>query len=398
MSEASGTTKTKSGAIERGKKYRFVVQSAEEAIQTLRERLGPEAKVISVKQIDGEGLSRFLNSPKLEIIATLPEKEASPEKPAATSRTKRPAKQIEAQNEAVDTDAGKPANDPDRDNLDAELAGDVPPPVRANRTPYGQKPASKTHEPSNVWTVLRKTGFDENLLGSLRYDGGSDGGKLDELPLSRALAEVNRRLRIEYQEIENTPVTSRIAFFGTPGVGKTTALCKRLSNDVFLNRKNVEVMKLDSDTPNPDDALCLFCDVLGVPLQRDGGQNSVDTKADVLYVDLPGMPMSEREQWGKLRQRLDVLDIATRVLVVNGMYESSLIGAAFDLGERMGATHIVLTHMDEMAGAAKLWPYVLRGKLCPLFASHGQNVTSDYSEDILRLLLEKTFPTNILGL
>lgn len=394
MSEATGTAKTKPAAIERGKKYRFVVQSAEEAIQTLRERLGPEAKVISVKQIDGEGLSRFLNSPKLEIIATLPEKESAPEKPVPPAKGRRNAKQPEIEEPAHEE---KPAaSDPDRDNLDAELAGDIPP-ARASRTPYGQKSASRNREPTNVWTVLRKSGFDENLLGSLRYDGGADGGKLDELPLPRALAEVNRRLRIEYQEIEAKAVTSRIAFFGTPGVGKTTALCKRLSNDVFLNRKNVEVLKLDSDTPNPDDALCLFCDVLGVPLQRDGGQNSIDTKADVLYVDLPGMPMSEKEQWGKLRQRLDVLDIGTRVLVVNGMYESSLIGAAFDLGESMGATHIVLTHMDEMAGAAKLWPYVLRGKLCPLFASHGQNVTSDYSEDILRLLLEKTFPTNILG-
>jgi len=396
MSEATGTTKTKPAAIERGKKYRFVVQSAEEAISTLRERLGPEAKVISVKQIDGEGLSRFLNSPKLEIIATLPEKEDTPEKPEPPAKPKNAAR-TPPSGEKAPKEEKSSASDPDRDNLDAELTDDVPPPARASRTPYGQKSASKTREPSNVWTVLRKTGFDENLLGSLRYDGGSDGGKLDDLPLPRALAEVNRRLRLEYQAIEAKPVTSRIAFFGTPGVGKTTALCKRLSNDVFLNRRNVEVMKLDSDTPNPDDALCLFCDVLGVPLQRDGGQNSVDTKADVLYVDLPGMPMSEREQWGKLRQRLDVLCIETRVLVVNGMYESSLIGAAFDLGERMGATHIVITHMDEMAGAARLWPYVLRGKLCPLFASHGQNVTSDYSEDILRLLLEKTFPTNILG-
>lgn len=385
MSEASGSTKSKPAGIERGKKYRFVVQSAEEAISTLRERLGPEAKVISVRQIDGEGLSRFLNSPKLEIVATLPEKPEAPA-PAPAAPAKAPRAPLPA--------APAKNADPDRDNLDAELSTDAPAAItRPKKNPYG---GTKGREPANVWTVLRKTGFDDSFLGSLRYEGGPDDTKLEDLPLPNALAEVNRRLREEYQAIEPRPVTGRIAFFGTPGVGKTTALCKRLSNDVFLNRKNVEVLKLDSDTPNPDDALCLFCDVIGVPLQRDGG-NSIETNADVLYVDLPGMPMSEKEQWGKLRQRLDVLNVETRVLVVNAMYESSLVGAAFDLGDRMGATHIVLTHLDEMAGAAKLWPYVLRGKLCPLFASHGQNVTSDYSEDILRLLLEKTFPTNILG-
>jgi flagellar biosynthesis protein FlhF len=61
----------------------------------------------------------------------------------------------------------------------------------------------------------------------------------------------------------------------------------------------------------------------------------------------------------------------------------------------MGATHLVVTHMDEVVSAARLWPCVLRGGLTPLFASHGQNVTSDFSEDILRLLLEKTFPQAI---
>jgi hypothetical protein len=38
----------------------------------------------------------------------------------------------------------------------------------------------------------------------------------------------------------------------------------------------------------------------------------------------------------------------------------------------------------------------LRGGLTPFFASHGQNVTSDYSDDVLRILLEKTFPATLI--
>ena len=119
--------------------------------------------------------------------------------------------------------------------------------------------------------------------------------------------------------------------------------------------------------------------------------------ADILYADLPGMPLSETAQWMKLRSRLDILNFETRVLVVNAMYEASHLGAAFDLGQKMGATHLVITHMDEVISASRLWTCVLRGRLTPLFASHGQNVTSDYSEDILRLLLEKTFPQSLAG-
>ena len=39
-----------------GKKFRLVVSSAEEAVRVIREKLGDDAKVLSVKQFGGEGL------------------------------------------------------------------------------------------------------------------------------------------------------------------------------------------------------------------------------------------------------------------------------------------------------------------------------------------------------
>src|SRR5690349_2477935 len=50
-------------------RYRFIVRSAEEAVSVLRERFGTAARVVSVRQVEGTGLARFLQSPKLEIIA-----------------------------------------------------------------------------------------------------------------------------------------------------------------------------------------------------------------------------------------------------------------------------------------------------------------------------------------
>jgi len=393
MSETSHATKTTPPDIERGKKYRFVVSSAEEAISTLRERLGVEAKVLSVKQVDGQGLSRFLNSPKLEIVATVPELEALPEMEEIPEP--KPARARKTEKAAPKEEISKPATDPLRNELEAELAAEAPAPQQGRRTKTYAAP-SRSHRPSDVWTLLKNAGFDAALLSSLHYEDTDNVSKIDELPLPRAIAEVNRRLRQEYQSIDDVPATNSIAFFGTPGVGKTTALCKRLANDVFLKRKNVEVLKLDSDTPNPDDALSLFCDVLGVPLSRDTEQSEIPTESDILYLDLPGLPMDERAQWAALRSRLDALQVQTRVLVINGMYEANLISAAFDLGESMGATHLVVTHMDELLSAAKLWPFVLRGGLSPLFACLGQNVTSDYEENILRILLEKSFPSNLI--
>ena len=38
----------------------------------IRDKLGDDARVLSVRQVGGEGLKRFISSPKLEVIAEVP--------------------------------------------------------------------------------------------------------------------------------------------------------------------------------------------------------------------------------------------------------------------------------------------------------------------------------------
>ena len=55
-----------------GKKFRLTVKSAEEAVRVIRDKLGENARVLSVRQVGGEGLRKFISSPKLEVIAEVP--------------------------------------------------------------------------------------------------------------------------------------------------------------------------------------------------------------------------------------------------------------------------------------------------------------------------------------
>ena len=70
-----------------GKKFRLVVRSAEEAVRVIRDKLGDDAKVLSVRQLGGEGLKRFISSPKLEVIAEVPAEEPTtiPQQPETSS-------------------------------------------------------------------------------------------------------------------------------------------------------------------------------------------------------------------------------------------------------------------------------------------------------------------------
>ncbi len=350
-------------ALIEGRKYRFIVSSAEEAVRVIHERMGERARVVSVRQVDGKGLSRFLASPKLEVIATIPTDEPDPVL------------------QSGDADAYQPRID--------EPSADVSPPQ--SETTAG---AREGHPQERLGALLRRAGFDGSLLGPLK--NSPQWQELEGMAVPHALARVSLWLREEFDRARSCDVSRRIAFLGTPGCGKTTALCKRLAADVFLRGKTVQVLKLEGDTPNADDALSVFCDVLGVNLLRDPVELDDIAGESELYIDMPGISMSQEDEQGAFKEQLDFLGIDTRVLVVNAAYETDIIKENYACAERMGATHIVFTHLDEVSHYTKLWQFILRGGLTPWFFSHGQNITSDFTEDVLNYLMEQTFPTNLL--
>ena len=90
-----------------------------------------------------------------------------------------------------------------------------------------------------------------------------------------------------------------------------------------------------------------------------------------------------------------MLDIETRVLVVNAAYDRAVIDQVIRLSALLGATHLALTHFDELSNSTKLWPVVLRSGLTPLCVCHGQNVTGDFSTNVLNQLIARTFPEQL---
>src|SRR3954470_23932525 len=65
-----------------GSCFKFTVRSAEEAVSLIRERLGANARVLSVRSVEAKGLRKFFGAPRLEVIAQM---DGAPEAPVATS-------------------------------------------------------------------------------------------------------------------------------------------------------------------------------------------------------------------------------------------------------------------------------------------------------------------------
>jgi len=334
-------------------RYKFVVSSADEAVSVLRERLGENAKVISVRQIEGAGLARFLRAPKLEVIARV-------EVPA-------PAQEFE---------------EPRIEEPVADLA-QVP------AAPVDEKTESLPVD-ERLGQILLRAGFNEGTVGRIRSLSAWE--RLLKAPLGTALTEVAIMLRGEYMRGARKPLDNSVAFIGTPGTGKTTALCKRLVTEVFFHNRRARVLKLDLDRPNPNDALSAFCEAMGVPLGRDSADALEGNRDERLYIDFPGISADNRAEINEVSQALDQHRVTGRVLVVNAAYDAELIKRAYAFGEELSATHVVFTHLDELIHWGKLWEFVLGHRLQPLFLSAGQNLAGDFSEQVFDSIMERTFP------
>lgn len=319
-----------------------MVRSAEEAVHAIRSQLGENARVVSVQAIPQSGLSRLIGSPKFEVIAEVPAPEPEPE-PAP---------------------------------LPIASAG-------AARRAYVQR---ETETGARLPSVLRRAGFSEQFVS--RVAAQTDGGK--ERPLHQALAELGRDLRETLMKAPSRPLPARVAFLGAAGVGRTTALCKWMSYQVFEAGRVGSVWKVEFDRPNPTAALDVFCEAVGVPALH----YTPDLQADegFLLADLPALSRRGGDANRRIREFLEREKFDGRVLVLNAAYDIEALQAACSAGLDLGATHLVLTHLDEVARWGRLWDFLLQGQLTPLFLSTGPGLAGDLETDVIGSLIRHTLP------
>ena len=356
-----------------GTRYRFVVNSAEQAVKVLRERLGEDARVISVKQVEGVGLAKFLRAPKLEVIAEkggVPQSDVAQPEDEMLADSFAPRAPSPAAKRAVQAAYERPLAEPS-----PELTHD------ASDAPVAEDALSR---------LLHRSGFSDKVVARLKWH--RKWPEIVKSPVRKALASVAELLREEHDKNPQNPIGTRVAFLGTPGVGKTTALCKQLGMEVMYKQKHPAVFKVDMEKPNPGDGLAAFCDVLGVPMYRSASELGGRSPNQTLYVDLPGLNPAISEEIVEAFDLLERLEVSTRVLVVNAAYDASAMKRAYRLGSALGATHVIFSHMDEVTEWGKLWDFVLAPELTPLFLSSGQNIGADYSEEVLETILERSFP------
>jgi flagellar biosynthesis protein FlhF len=240
--------------------------------------------------------------------------------------------------------------------------------------------------------LLRRSGLTETAL--TRLQTRANWHELSRLPLHRALAETSRLLREQAEARPGRPPLTRAAFLGAAGVGRTTALCKWLSVEVFRRARMGHVVTHEFDRPNPLGPLPVFAEALGVPLAHFPCETKPAVPGGFVYFDLPSISYRRPSDNNALAEWLDREEIEERVLVMNAAYDRAAMRQAYTAGRDLGATHLVFTHLDEVPQWGKLWDYLFDAELEPLFIATGPSLTGDCEEDVSGAIARRTLPEN----
>lgn len=359
-----------------GTLYKFIVANAHEAASVIRERLGEHARVLSVRTVEPSGLRGLWASPKLEVIAAMDLPVAAPASAAAT------VSPVGASLLATSDEEASPV---------ATTASAAPAGPRATvQSPQRIITSLSPMARPELAPLLRRSGFSEAILS--RLENAPVWTSLQEMPLHRALVETGRYLRRVAGARRAAAPLTRAAFFGPAGTGRTTALCKWLGTEVSRRARIGHVVTAEFDAPMSRGPLPVVCEALGVPLAHFPASTQPATPGGFVYFDLPALSLRDPAANAPLATFLDREQITERVLVLNAAYGHAALRAGYARGRELGATHVVFTHLDELAQWGVLWDYLIDGGLEPLFLATGPSVTGECDDEVFDALTRRTLP------
>ncbi len=334
----------------------FVAASAEEAVAQIRARLGPDAVVLNVRPLKAPGLARLWQKPMIEVMAYRPEP-PTPAGPPVNETMAAFRQELEEIKQQVDLN-----------NSGWRVAG-----------------------------LLQKTGLlplhTQNLLDALKTARGDNppASLAEEIDLARS--QLARKFRAPYAIGPH----SMHVLIGPAGSGKTTALCKWLTQSVLVEGRIARVWRLDGVTVNTAEFLSVHGEALNVAVERSWTPDGRALHEDIGFMDLPGVdwrsPLAIRELAGHLAQ----MGSPHMHLVLNGAYDVNVLLAQVRAFSALPLEDLIISHLDEEPHWGKLWNLTLGAGLPIKYLSAGQNIPGDFWEASAERILARQFPRSSMN-
>jgi flagellar biosynthesis protein FlhF len=320
--------------------HTFIADSANAAVEQIRNELGPSAVVLSVRKLPRNGLSRLIGKDRIEVVASVDD----------SARSSVPAL-------APAPIAAPVSRDPVID-LQAE--------VRALKQQFADM-RREWNAPlaANDW--LSQYLNDRAILPCFRETIAAG------LPARAREDQVEDVLRSKWRSEPQLNGAAVHIFVGVPGSGKSTVLCKMLAQTCLVERHAATLYQLDTHLANSSSKPAIFAEIVGAQYERTMPL-AFERREESVFIDLPGVSLGDEKGLNALRPVIQAFGVPEIHLVVNGAYEAVHLLEQVRFFSEIGITGLIVSHLDEETRWGKVWNLVLGTNFVVRHLSLGQNV------------------------
>jgi len=389
---------------------KFTARTELEAIDMVKDELGPDALVISIKKIQNKGLFAFLRKPSVEVLAAYDESKLAKPGETAPSSAATPAlsapsalqTDFESAKKDVQAAASQKRNEQIKSDQDEKIkmlqdmlltTSDM---LRRTQNQLSVAHHNMTHErlyQNNLLQIffdaLRENDVNEDIAREI----------LDELD-DEALVEkldINFIVKIVYnsltkiigdpQSLQAESATGNpkmFAFIGPTGVGKTTTIAKLTANLKLNKGLNVGLITADTYRIAAIEQLKTYGDILSldvaVAYKADDLLSHIEEKrnsCDVILIDTAGRSHKNAENLTELRDLLEIDESIEKFLVLSLTTKFEDMVDIITVFSEICDFKIIFTKLDETGKMGNIVNICHRTGKKLSYITFGQNVPDD---------------------
>jgi flagellar biosynthesis protein FlhF len=380
-------------------------KSMSEALREVKELLGPEALILSTKEIPRRS-GAWGRSSGFEVVAAIdaPE-EIDVFSTTGANRIDEPDSEIlptESQNHLAATYS--PPTMMRRSHANAKSKVKKQPKSQAEFEPELAEPGLpfKGRAPILLYQDLVQCGVDDTLARNLltkAIDSLSAGQRRSRSALVRSAAQCALKLMAPDSRRDGMPGKKIIAFVGPAGVGKTTSIAKLAAYLALQKKKKVLLMTLDGYRIGAIEQLRIYAGLMGLPfrfvdqipdLSKAIEENS---QRDYILIDTAGHGPRDMGAMSSLASFLRDSQKVERHLVLSAATKESDMRTIMGQFEICSPDHLLFTKLDETETPGPILNELIRTRKSFSYYTDGQRVPDDLHafprEQILEILLHR---------
>jgi flagellar biosynthesis protein FlhF len=245
-----------------------------------------------------------------------------------------------------------------------------------------------------VVALLQKTGLlplhTQHILDALK----SARGDMPPSSLAEEIALARAELARNWRAPHAIGPHSVHVLVGPAGSGKTTVLCKWLTQTALIEGRLARVWRLDGATANTAEFLSVHGEALNAQVERAWTSDGRDLAEDMGFIDLPGVDWGNPTAIRELSAQLVQMGSPHIHLVLNGAYDISVLLAQVRAFSALPLEDLIISHLDEEPHWGKLWNLTLGAGLPMRHLSAGHNIPGDFWEAAPERILARQFPAS----